>query len=150
MSYERLLGTLLVSDDPEKLDTQSIYRYLHDEAYWCRGLPETTFWQSLEHSLSFGAYLEGEQVGYTRVVTDRATFAYLCDVFVFPAYQAQGYGSLLLQGVLAHPDLQNIRRWHLVTKDAQSFYAKFGFEQVIAEKHLERVISAATLYGGRG
>lgn len=124
-----------ISTDRAQLDREVIYRFLHDEAYWSKGLPRDLFERSIEASLSFGLF-EGEagrggkQIGFSRVVTDNATFAWLCDVFVLPAYRGRGLATWLLETVVAHPDLQVQRGFVLATRDAHGLYAKFGWEPV--------------------
>ncbi|HEV2250746.1 MAG TPA: GNAT family N-acetyltransferase [Candidatus Limnocylindria bacterium] len=124
-----------ISTDRAHLDREVIYRYLHDEAYWSKGLPRDLFDRSIERSLNFGLF-EGEpgrsQAGYCRVVTDNATFAWLCDVFVLPAYRGRGLATWLIETVVGHPDLQAQRSFVLATRDAHGLYAKFGWEPVEA------------------
>jgi GNAT superfamily N-acetyltransferase len=118
-----------VSTDPARLDLDLIHRYLSRESYWAAGIPRDTFTRAIANSLCFGVYdAAGQQVGFARVVTDRATFAYLCDVFVLPASRGRGLSKWLMGCVVAHPDLQGLRRFVLVTRDAHALYAKFGFE----------------------
>jgi GNAT superfamily N-acetyltransferase len=93
----------------------------------------------LRHSLNFGLYEGRKQVGFARVVTDLATFAYLADVFVLEPYRGRGLSKWLLETILGHPDLQDVRRWHLVTRDAQGLYARFAFAEPPAGRHMERV-----------
>ncbi len=117
-----------ISTDPDRLDVDMIHRYLSEESYWAQGIPREIVVRSLMNALCFGAYLGDEQVGLARVVTDRATFAYLADVFVVTPYQGQGIGKQLVQAVVEHPDLQDVRRILLFTRDAHSLYAQYGFE----------------------
>jgi GNAT superfamily N-acetyltransferase len=95
--------------------------------------------RSLRNSLGFGVYRGDEQVGFARVVTDLATFAYVADVFVVDAYRGQGLSKWLMECILDHPDLRDVRRWHLVTRDAHQLYAKFGFAEPAPGRHMERV-----------
>jgi GNAT superfamily N-acetyltransferase len=95
--------------------------------------------RSLRNSLGFGVYKGDEQVGFARVVTDLATFAYVADVFVVDAYRGRGLSKWLMECILDHPDLQDVRRWHLVTRDAQGLYAPFGFAEPPPGRHMERV-----------
>jgi GNAT superfamily N-acetyltransferase len=122
-----LAPELRISTDKHELDLALIHRFLSTEAYWCTGVPLDVVRRAIEHSLCFGAFIGDAQVGFARVITDRATFAYLADVFVLPEQRAQGVGKAMLQAVLAHPDLQGLRRFLLATRDAQSLYAQFGF-----------------------
>lgn len=118
---------------PEQHD--AVYRFLSEDAYWSQGLPRDVFDRSIENSLSFAASAVGEAtgeerelVGFARVVTDRATFAWLCDVFVLPAHRGNGVSKLLMDAVMAHPDLARVRNFMLATRDAHGLYAKYGFK----------------------
>ena len=116
-----------VSTDPERLDAAAIHGFL-TTAYWCAGIPREKVQRAIAGSLPFGLYAPGgEQAGFARVVTDRATFAYLADVFVLEAHRGSGLGVWLIECVVAHPDLQDLRRFHLATADAHGLYERFGF-----------------------
>jgi len=115
-----------ISDNNSRLHHDVIYNFLID-AYWCKGIPRNIFDKSLKNSLCFGVYQHESQVGFCRVVTDYATFAYLADLFILPGHRNQGLAKELVQCVLNHPDLQGFRRWLLGTKDAHELYKKFGF-----------------------
>ena len=110
-----------------------IWRFLSEESYWARGIPRELVERSIANSMVFGAYLPGpdepkdRQIGFARVVTDRATFAYLADVFVLTPYRGHGIAKQLLIAIQAHPDLQGLRRWMLATADAHTLYEQFGF-----------------------
>jgi GNAT superfamily N-acetyltransferase len=127
-----------VSTDPARLDLGAIHGYLIG-SYWAAGISRSVVERSLRHSLGFGVYRGDELVGFARVVTDLATFAYLADVFVLDAYRGRGLSKWLMECILEHPDLRDVRRWHLVTRDAQGLYAKFGFAEPPPGKHMERV-----------
>jgi GNAT superfamily N-acetyltransferase len=124
-----------ISTDRAHLDRDLIWRYLHDESYWAKGVPRELFERSIDASLNFGLF-EGEagsggtQIGFSRVVTDGATFAWLCDVFVLPGYRRRGLATWLMQTVVEYPDLQVQRSFVLATRDAHGLYAKFGWEPV--------------------
>lgn len=122
--YER--GEYVVSTDPARLDARAVHRYL-STSYWAEGIPLAVVEKSLRHSLCFGLYAAGSQVGLARVVTDEATFAYLCDVYVLPTHQGRGLGQWLMECVMASPRLQGLRRWVLVTRDAHGLYQRLGF-----------------------
>ena len=126
MIYEQKRGSFLISTDNAKLDREAIYRYL-SEAYWAKTRSRSAVEKSLSNSLCFGLYEDEKQIGLARVVSDFATFAYLCDVYVLDAYQGKGLGAWLIQSVMSYPDLQNLRRWLLATRDAHGLYRKVGF-----------------------
>ena len=112
------------------LDLDVIYDFI-STSYWANGIPRPTLEKAISNSLVFGLYKNtGEQVGFARITTDRATFAYLADVFVLDAYRGLGLSKFLLESIIAHPDLQGIRRFMLATSDAHGLYAKFGFKAV--------------------
>ena len=115
-----------VSTDPARLDPVAIHAYL-TTSYWARGIPLATVERSLGHSLCFGLFHGGSQVGFARMITDRATFAYLADVYVLEAHRGQGLSVWLMECILGHPDLQGLRRLMLATRDAHALYARFGF-----------------------
>jgi len=116
-----------ISTDKDLLDFAMIFNYLHKESYWSKNIPAEKVLTSIENSLCFGIYIDGKQVGFARVITDKAIFAYLCDVFVLEEYRRLGLSKWLLQTILAHPDLLELRRWLLATADAHGLYNKFGF-----------------------
>ncbi|MBK0414312.1 MULTISPECIES: GNAT family N-acetyltransferase [Chromobacterium] len=124
-----------ISTDKHRLDVALIHAFLHDHAPWAKGIPRATVEQAIAGSLCFGAYLDGRQVGFARVVTDLATFGYLCDVFVVPECRGRGYARQLMQCVAAEPALARLRRIVLVTSNAHPVYRPFGFA---ALEHPER------------
>ena len=119
---------LEISDDKGRLDVPLIHRFLSEEAYWSLGIPLSTVQRAINHSLCFGGYVDGQQVTFARVITDRATFGYLSDVFVLPAHRGRGHSKALMTAIVDHPALQGLRRLMLATSDAQGLYAGFGFE----------------------
>lgn len=119
-------GELTVTDDRRTLDVDLIHELLRT-SYWAEGVPREVVSRSLEHSLCLGMYRGSEQIGFGRAVTDRATFAYLSDVFIVSAWRGRDLGSWLVQCFLEHPDLQGLRRWMLATRDAHGLYARHGF-----------------------
>ena len=122
-------GEFTVSDAHASLDVAAIHAFLQ-ESYWARGIPRATVERALAHSLCFGLFHRDTQVGFCRAVTDRATFAYLADVFVLECWRGRGLGQWLIACVLAHPELQGLCRWMLVTLDAQGLYRQHGFVPV--------------------
>ena len=123
-------GEYTVSSDPARIDLQAVHHFLSEEAYWSPGVPLEVVRRAIAGSVVFGLYHGSDQVGLARVVTDRATFAWVCDVFVLPEHRRHGLGKFLVECVRAHPDLQGLRRWLLATRDAHGLYAQFGFTVV--------------------
>jgi GNAT superfamily N-acetyltransferase len=120
-----------ISTDRDRLDVARVHRFLSTEAYWSPGVAREVVERSIENSLAFGVYApSGEQVGFARVVTDYATFAWLADVYIEGAHRGRGLGKRLVAEVLEHPDLQGLRRWMLGTADAHELYRRFGFDEV--------------------
>ena len=116
-----------VSTDPARIDVGLVHRFLSEESSWARGLPPAQVEKAQSNNRGFGGYLDGNQVAFARVITDRATFANMVDVFVLPGHRGNGYSKQLVESVLAHPDLQGLRRFTLATGDAHGLYARFGF-----------------------
>lgn len=124
-----------ISTESAWLNLELIHRFLSEHSYWARGIPREVVARSIANSLCFGVYVLGKdapdparrQVGFARVATDRATFAYLADVFVLPEHRGRGLSKRLMEAVLAHPDLQGLRRWMLATADAHELYRQYGF-----------------------
>ncbi|MFL6057368.1 MAG: GNAT family N-acetyltransferase [Rubrobacteraceae bacterium] len=119
----------LISTDASMVDLEAIHSYL-SRSYWAAGVPEDVVRRSIENSLCFGVYRGEEQAGFARVVTDRATFAYLADVFVLEEHRGRGIGKWLVEVILSHPDLQGLRRWMLATRDAHDLYRRYAFTEL--------------------
>jgi len=117
----------LISTDTALLNITLIHHFLDQLSYWGKGISLQTVQTSIQNSLCFGVYQHQKQVGFARLVTDKATFAYLCDVFILPDFRKSGLSKWLLQTIRHHPDLQNLRRWTLATADAHGLYEQFGF-----------------------
>jgi GNAT superfamily N-acetyltransferase len=133
-------GAFTISTDPARLDVALIHSFLAERSYWARGIPLDVLRRAIAGSLCFGIYEGNQQVGFARAITDRATFAYLGDVFVLETHRGQGLSKWLLECILAHPDLQGLRRFNLVTADAHGLYQAFGFGPLAhPERHLEIV-----------
>jgi GNAT superfamily N-acetyltransferase len=127
-----------ISTDKSRLDVAMIHRYLSEESYWAKNMPRDLFERSIENSICFGAYDGDRQIGFARVVTDRAVIAYVADVFVLDPHRGRGVSKLLMQAIRDHPDRQRLRRWHLLTRDAHALYAQFGFQELgQPEWHME-------------
>ena len=116
-----------ISTDKEKLQLPVIHQYLSIESYWAKHVPLEIVKQSIEGSFCFGVYFKNEQVGFARVITDHATFAYLADVFILEAHRGKGLSKWLMEFIMAHPKLQGLRRFCLATRDAHGLYKQFGF-----------------------
>lgn len=131
-------GEFEISTDPSRIDVPFVHRYL-SASYWAHGIPEETVRRSIKGSLCFGIYRGKRQVGFARVISDYATFAYLADVFVVEECRGRGLAVWLMQCVMEHPELKGLRRWSLVTRDAHGLYRKFGFRELAApERWMER------------
>ncbi|MFN2577627.1 MAG: GNAT family N-acetyltransferase [Pyrinomonadaceae bacterium] len=128
-----------ISTDGARLDIDLIHNYLSNESYWARGRSREIVQRSIENSFPFGIYQGDEQVGFARIVTDYATFAWVADVFVVPEHRGHGLSKWLIEVILAHPRLQGFRRWVLSTRDAHGLYEKFGFIKLHrSERWMER------------
>jgi N-acetylglutamate synthase-like GNAT family acetyltransferase len=127
MEYKR--DNFLISDDPAKLNIDAICDFL-SRAYWADKRSRDVIEKSIQFSLNFGVYDGNKQIGFARVVTDRSIFAYLCDVFIHEDYRGHSLGKWMMECVLAHPDLQGMKRWCLLTRDAHGLYKQFGFTEL--------------------
>jgi GNAT superfamily N-acetyltransferase len=120
-----------ISDDPARFDLLRAHRWIGEQSYWARGIPYVTFAAAVKNSLTFAAYdAAGEMAAMARVVTDRATFGWLCDVFVDEAHRGKGLGKALMGYFKAHPELRGFRRMHLATADAHGLYRQYGFGEL--------------------
>jgi GNAT superfamily N-acetyltransferase len=133
-------GEYTISTDRTKLNLRLIHGFLNDSSYWAQGRPPAVVERSIEHSLCFGVYAGRQQVGFARVVTDYATFAWLCDVFILESHRGEGLGKRLIESVVSHPELGGLQLFILATRDAHELYHRYGgFEQVeSAEKLMVR------------
>ena len=140
MIHESSHAGYLLSDDPARLSLEVIHRYLSEESYWAAHIPREIVARSLENSLGIGIYAPtGEQVGFARVISDFATYAWLCDVFVHEDYRGKGVGKWLMATIISHPDLHDLRRIMLATRDAHGLYSQFGFTSMNnPERWMER------------
>ena len=135
-----------ISTDKSRLDVEMIYRYLSEESYWAKHIPRDLVERSIENSICFGVFDGDRQIGFARAVTDSATFAYVGDVFVLPSHRGRGVSKQLMQAIRDHPELQRLRRWHLLTRNAHALYEQFGFRKLEKpERHME--IAMANPYG---
>jgi GNAT superfamily N-acetyltransferase len=124
VEYQR--GAFVVSTDPARFDLDVIHGFL-TRCYWAEGISREVVARSLENSLCFGVFDGSQQIGFARIITDYATYAYLGDVFIIDVYRGRGLGKFLMECVMRHPQLQGLRRWTLATRDAHDLYAQFGF-----------------------
>ena len=122
-------GEFTISTDPSRIDLDVVHGYL-STSYWAAEIPRELVARSIAHSLAFGIYQGAVQVGFSRVITDRATFAYLADVFVLEEFRGRGLARWMMEVIVAHPELQGLRRWMLATRDAHGLYRQHGFEPV--------------------
>src|SRR5881394_1940248 len=130
-------GQFSVSANRERIDVDAVHAFL-TRCFWARGISKELVAKSIRHSLCFGVFDEARQVSFARVVTDNSTYAYLCDVYVLEEYRGQGLGKWMMEFVMGHPDLQGLRRFQLVTRDAHSLYRRFGFrEPADPERYME-------------
>jgi GNAT superfamily N-acetyltransferase len=125
---EHRVGGFVISTDPARLDLHAIHKFLASDSYWAQQIPFETFARSAANSLCFGIYdATDAQLGFARVVSDFATFAYIADVFVLNSHRGRGLGKLLMESIKQHPQLQGLRRWVLTTRDAHGLYEQYGF-----------------------
>jgi GNAT superfamily N-acetyltransferase len=130
---------LHISTERSALDLDLIHAFLSTHSSWAKGISLELVQKSIEHSLCFGGYLGNTQVAFARVISDFATFANLVDVFVLPEYRGRGYSKQIVQAVLAHPQLQGLRRFTLATFDAHSLYAQHGFAAPVRPETLMEI-----------
>ncbi len=134
---EHRKGEFVISTDDKRLNLDLIHGFL-TECYWAKGIPREVVARSIENSLCFGVYRDGRQVGFARVISDYATYAYIGDVFVLESHRGRGLGKWLMECIMQHPRLQGLRRWSLVTRDAHGLYMQFGFTPLKApERYME-------------
>ncbi|MEI6245545.1 MAG: GNAT family N-acetyltransferase [Acidobacteriota bacterium] len=133
----------LVTTDPSRIDFDVVHGFL-SHSYWAENIPRETMAKAIEHSTCFSLFKGDEQIGFARVITDRATFAYLADVFVLEAHRGAGVGVWFMSVLFAHPDLQGLRRFQLATRDAHGLYRKFGFETPKDPSRLMEIVKTAS------
>lgn len=142
--YEVQKENYLISTNTSKLDIDVIYQYLAQESYWAKGIRRIVVEKSIANSLCFGVYHISKttvQIGFARLVTDKATFAYLADVFILPQYRGKGLSKWLMQTIHTHPEVQGLRRWLLGTRDAHSLYEQFGwtrFDEEVSKRFMQK------------
>ena len=143
-AFERALGAYLISTDPGRLDLDAIFHYLSGESYWARGRPREQIVRGIENSLPFGVYRDGDQVGFARIVTDYATFAWLADVYVLEGHRGRGLGKALIEAVVDHPAVRDLPRVVLATADAHGLYERYGFEPLHRDERFMAIESRAS------
>ena len=130
----------MIDTNKQKLNIDLIHTFLNEESYWATGRSKETIRRSIRNSLAFGIYEAEKQIGFARVITDYATFAWVGDVFVLPEYRGRGLSKWLMEVMIAHPKLQKFRRWVLATKDAHELYRRYGFHELkLPERWMERL-----------
>lgn len=130
-NYEWIKNDFIISTDKTKINVDVVHAFLSKDSYWAESIPKRIVVKAIENSVCFGIYNnKSEQIGFARAVTDKATFAYVADVFVLPAYRGKGLSKWLMQCIHGHPELQNLRRWMLTTKDAHGLYAQSGWQHL--------------------
>ena len=135
--FEQERDGCLISTDPTRLNLDVVHGFL-SRAYWSKNIPRSIVERAVRNSLCFGVYAGGQQVGFARVITDRATFAYIADVFILETHRGRGFSKFMMRAIKAHPDLQGLRRWSLATRDAHGLYSQFGFTPLkMPERHME-------------
>ena len=132
-------GPYSLTTNPRRFDIDAVHGALsRTGTSWARGIPKKLVAKSIEHSLCFGLFHGKQQIGFARIVTDYSTYAYLCDVYVLKKYQSRGLGKWMIEKVVDHPELQGLRRFQLVTRDAHGLYKRFGLKRVAApQAHME-------------
>ena len=133
-----------ISTDKKRLNTKLIHEFLSQKSYWAKGRNIEIVKRSIENSLCFGVYSDNQQIGFARVVTDYAVFAWLLDVFILEAYRGKGYGKLLMNAIMKHEKLQNLQRWGLGTEDAQGLYQQFGFKPLRKPENIMEIPGSKT------
>lgn len=131
--FEVTNGEYFISTNSSLLSIDTVHQYLSKESYWAKNVPREVVEKSIINSLCFGLYKNNEQIGFARIVTDKATFAYLADVFILHHCRGKGLSKWLIEKIQSHPELQGLRRWMLGTRDAHGLYEKFGWSVIPEE-----------------
>lgn len=140
MASESHAAELTITTDPSRLDLDVVHGFLTG-SYWAAGIPREVVERAIRHSLCFSAFDGNRQVGFARVISDYATYAYISDVFVLPSHRGRGAGKQLMAAIIAHPDLQGLRRWTLFTRDAHGLYRQYGFGEARYPERLMEILA---------
>lgn len=135
--YEAQRNNYTISTNPALIQVEVVQQYLSQDSYWAKNIPLELVQKSIEGSLCFGVYENSHQIGFARLITDKATFAYLADVFILAEHRGKGLSKWLMATIHAHPELQGLRRWLLGTKDAHTLYEQFGWTR-FGEEQMHR------------
>lgn len=132
MIFQEQKNSYTISTDYSKIDISAVHEYLCNHSYWAGGIPYETVKRSIENAVCFGVYDDatGKLVGFARVITDKATIAYIGDVYVLEEHRGKGLSKWLMECIMKHPELQGFRRWILLTKDAHGLYKQYGFNEL--------------------
>jgi GNAT superfamily N-acetyltransferase len=137
MKWQR--ENFVISTDKARLQPEAIQKFLAEESYWAKSRTYEQTLRAIENSICFGLYLDDRQIGFARVVSDQATFAYIGDVYILDEFRGQGLSKWLMETIISHPDLQGLRRWLLATRDAHGLYAQYDFRPLqVPERWMER------------
>jgi ribosomal protein S18 acetylase RimI-like enzyme len=122
-------GEFTITDEPSAVDLDAVHDFLR-QSYWAEDIPRDTLARAIQHCIPFSVFAAGQQVGFARVITDRATYAYLSDVYILESHRGRGLAVFLMDTIMAHPDLQGLRRFSLTTRDAAELYRRYGFTEI--------------------
>ncbi|MXV50679.1 GNAT family N-acetyltransferase [Pedobacter sp. HMF7647] len=136
------MESISISTDKNLLDLDLIYDFIGRQSYWAQNIPFETLKRSIDNSLCFGVYDNGSQIGFARVISDNATFAYLADVFIVPEYRGRGLSKMLVSYIISYSELQGLRRWLLATADAHGLYKQFGFTELSQPDNIMEIKNA--------
>lgn len=146
-NYQVRKDSYLISTDKSRLELDVIYNFI-TKSYWAKGRSQEVIKRTIENSICFGVYENGRQIGFARVVSDRAIMAYIMDLFILESHRARGLSKWLMECILNHPELREVRRWVLNTRDAHGLYARFGFQPISKpEFAMERVEASVYNWG---
>lgn len=142
-----MAADILIHNDASRIDRDYVFHYLHHISYWAKGRPRSLIEKGIENSFCFIVEKNGQQIGFARVISDFATFAYLADVFIDQKERGSGYGKRLVEHIMVHPELKNLKRWMLLTGDAHELYKQYGFRspakpEIVMERVMDHYIES--------